>query len=179
MKKVRLWSVSKGDNGALKASDVPNVDNTDTEEMLESLLVQSPELLMDRLTLVGRQVPTEGGPLDLLGVDEGGTLVVYELKRGSLTRDAVAQVLDYASDIVEMDVDRLAKLIENSSGQNAIEKIDDFLDWYSQTFPNRKSVLETAPKIVPFTSLARTSIGSLAHSKSGLTGTSMVRWRSF
>lgn len=148
MKKVRLWAVQKGDNGTLKASDVPDVDNTDTEEILESLLVQSPNLLMDGLTLVGRQVPTEGGPLDLLGVDEDGCLVIYELKRGLLTRDAAAQILDYESDIVEMDVDRLAKLIEDSSGQNAIEKIEDFQDWYEQTYPNRETVLETPPRMV-------------------------------
>jgi len=148
MKKVRLWAVHKSENGTLKASDVPNVDNTDTEQMLESLLVQSPDLLMNGLTFVGRQVPTDGGPLDLLGVDEDGCLVIYELKRGSLTRDAVAQILDYESDIAEMDVDRLAKLIEESSEQNGIEKIDDFQDWYVQTYPNRDSILETPPKMV-------------------------------
>jgi hypothetical protein len=148
MKKVRLWAVQKCDNGTLRASDVPDVDNTDTEELLESLLVQSPHLLMDGLTLVGRQVPTDGGPLDLLGVDEDGYLVIYELKRGSLTRDAVAQILDYESDIAEMDVDRLAKLIEHSSGQNGIDKIEDFQDWYAQTYPNRESVLEAPPRMV-------------------------------
>lgn len=148
MKKVRLWAVQKGDNGKLTASDVPDVNNTDTEEMLESLLVQSPHLLMDGLTLVGRQVPTDGGPLDLLGVDEDGCLVIYELKRGVLTRDAVAQILDYGSDIAEMDVVRLAKLIEDSSGQNGIDKIDDFQDWYGVTYPNRESVLETPPRMV-------------------------------
>jgi len=116
--------------------------------MLESLLVQSPDLLMDGLTLVGREVPTDGGPLDLLGVDEDGHLVIYELKRGSLTREAVAQILDYGSDIAETDVERLAKLIEESSGQNDVEKIEDFLDWYAQSYPNRESVLETPPKMV-------------------------------
>ena len=54
---------------------------------------------MEPLTLVGRQTPTEGGPLDLLGVDGDGKLVVFELKRGTLLRDAVAQILDYASPI--------------------------------------------------------------------------------
>ena len=148
MKKVRLWAVNKGEDGALRASDVPNVDNTETEKMLETLLVQSPDLLMDGLTLIGRQVPTDGGPLDLLGVDEDGHLVIFELKRGSLTRDAVAHILDYGSDIAEMDVERLAKLIEDSTGQNGIDKIDDFADWYAQTYPNRESVLETPPKMV-------------------------------
>ena len=92
MKKVRLWNVCQDDSGSLVAHDVPAVDNTKTEELFETLLVGSPDMLMDGLKLIGRQVPTEGGPLDLLGVDQNGTLVVFELKRGTLTREAVAQV---------------------------------------------------------------------------------------
>ena len=37
------------------------------------------------------------GPLDLLGIDQDGDLIVFELKRGTLTREAVAQIIDYAS----------------------------------------------------------------------------------
>ena len=149
MKRVNLWSVKKKDvNGVWTAEDVPSVDSAETENLLESLLVDSPRLLMEGLTLIGRQVPTEGGPLDLLGVDQDGQLVVFELKRGTLTRDAVAQVLDYASDLAAMDTDRFAKLIEDSSGKNGVEDIPDFVDWYSQTFPNRDSFLEDAPRMV-------------------------------
>ncbi len=149
MKRVHLWSVrKKNTNGTWTAEDVPSVDNTDTESLLESLLVDSPRLLMEGLTLIGRQVPTEGGPLDLLGVDQDGRLVVFELKRGTLTREAVAQVLDYASDLAAMDTDRFAKLIEDSSGKNGVENIPDFVDWYSQTFPNRDSFLEETPRMV-------------------------------
>ena len=50
-------------------------------------------MLMPGLTLVGRQTPTGSGWLDLLGVDEDGKLVVFELKRGKLTREAVAQAI--------------------------------------------------------------------------------------
>ena len=66
-----------------------------------------PELLEDGLTLVGRQAPTAGGWLDLLGVDRDGRLVIFELKRGSLGRDAVTQVLDYASAISAKSVESL------------------------------------------------------------------------
>ena len=121
----------------MKAEYVPDVDNTDTEQILEDLLVESPELLMDELSLIGRQIPTEGGPLDLLGVDEDGGLVVFELKRGTLTRDAVAQILDYASDLVAMEQDRFAKLVE-----------EDFADWYSLKFSNRDSFFETPLRMV-------------------------------
>ena len=96
MQKIKLWSVESS-GSTRKATAVADIDTTETEQQLEDLLVNSPDLLMDNLTLVGRQLPTEGGPLDLLGVDTDGRLVVFELKRGTLTRDAVAQALDYAS----------------------------------------------------------------------------------
>jgi hypothetical protein len=148
MKKVRLWSVRRDDSGDLAAHDVPSIENAETEVLFETLLVRSPDLLMEGLKLIGRQVPTEGGPLDLLGVDQDGRLVVFELKRGSLTREAVAQVLDYTSDLNGMDADRFAKLVEESSGRGGVDKIEDFADWYSQTFPDREGVLEDSPKMV-------------------------------
>ena len=84
MKTIQLWAVDQ-DTDKPSASPVKRVDNTETEKSLEDLLVTSPELLMPDLTLIGRQVPTEGGPLDLLGIDSDGRLVVFELKRGTLT----------------------------------------------------------------------------------------------
>lgn len=47
-----------------------------------------------------------------------------------------------------MDTDRFAQLVEDSSGKNGVESIPDFVDWYSQTFPNSDSFLEEAPRIV-------------------------------
>lgn len=147
MKKIQLWSILKDASGP-STKIVDALENTETEALLEELLVKSPSLLGDELTLVGRQVPTDGGPLDLLGVDEDGRLIVFELKRGTLTRDAVAQVLDYASDLAESDPDRVARLVQDYSGRLGIEKIDDFEDWYSESFPDSPGVLAEAPKMV-------------------------------
>jgi hypothetical protein len=65
VKTIQLWAVER-DRDKPSASPVERVDNTETEKSLEDLLVTSPELLMPDLTLIGRQVPTEGGPLDFL-----------------------------------------------------------------------------------------------------------------
>jgi hypothetical protein len=146
MKTIKLWYVDSTNELAVHA--VENVNNTKTEELVEELLVKSPDLLMNGLRLVGRQMPTIGGPLDLLGIDEDGRLVVFELKRGTLTRDAVAQVLDYASDLAVMDTDRLAKFIEDHSGKLGVEKIEDFADWYGEQFPEYPGTLQESPKIV-------------------------------
>ncbi len=147
MKEIKLWSLDKNDSGDFKATSVETLINTETESMLEDLLVRSPELLLPHLKLIGRQTPTKGGPLDLLGVDENGRLVVFELKRGTLTRDAVAQVLDYASDLNQMDTESLCKHLADCSGNSGIDKIDDFRDWYDQNFPNAGDAIKDRPRI--------------------------------
>ena len=146
MQKIKLWSVES--SGSRKATAVADIDTTETEQQLEDLMVNSPDLLMDNLTLIGRQLPTEGGPLDLLGVDADGRLVLFELKRGTLTRDAVAQALDYASDLAVLGEDKFARLIDEHSGQNGIEAREGFADWYQQEFQNEIGLLTNPPKIV-------------------------------
>ena len=126
MDEVKMWTIE----GA-EASPVPS-GGMDSERHLEEILVKNPELLMPGLTLVGRQTQTESGPLDLLGVDSDGRLVVFELKRGTASRDAIAQIIDYASDLEAMDLDTLVKQISEKSGAHGIKKIDDFEEWYAE-----------------------------------------------
>ena len=147
MKRIQLWLVGK-DGAAASAVPVGEVANTETEQLLEDLLVASPELLEPGLKLIGRQVQTDGGPLDLLGVDQDGRLTVFELKRGTLTRDAVAQSLDYASDLETYELERLAALVREYSGRLGIEKIEDFDDWYRQEYPASTDARAGAPRIV-------------------------------
>ena len=81
MDEVKIWAVDDESNVVPLASK----GQTDTELLLEETLVSNPGLLLPGLPglrgLVGRQTQagTEGGPLDLLGVDEDGRLVVFEL----------------------------------------------------------------------------------------------------
>lgn len=57
---------------------------------------------------VGRQgSPGDGGIFDILGVDERGDTVVVELKRGRTPRDVVAQALEYAGEIRNVDYEYL------------------------------------------------------------------------
>lgn len=127
MDEIKVWAVD--DSGVAPVQPASAIVS---EELLEKTLVSHPHLLMPGLRLVGRQTPTEGGPLDLLGVDEDGRLVVFELKRGTLSRDAVAQVIDYASYLDSLDGDSLSQHIAGYSGHGGIEKIDDFGEWYSE-----------------------------------------------
>jgi hypothetical protein len=99
-----------------------------------SLAVQAGIGKMPNLRLIGRQNGTPGGPLDLLGMDEDGRLVVFELKRGSLTRDAVAQAIDYASFLADLEADELCRHIEANAGRGGTEQISDFSKWYQNQY---------------------------------------------
>lgn len=123
---LRLWRVDK----AGVVEPLPPIEKMPTELELEDLLVRHPEMLEPGLKLVGRQTPTETGWLDLLAVDLDGRLVVFELKRGTLVREAVTQVLDYASDLDAMDLTDLTKHIAERSGNDGIQGIEDFEQWY-------------------------------------------------
>jgi hypothetical protein len=136
MRRIQLWSVGTGDGGRPAAESIHEISSTETERLLEDVLVESPDLLVTGVSLIGRQVPTQGGPLDLVGIDSEGRAVVFELKRGTLTRDAVAQILDYVSDLAAMEPDDFARLIEKSSGAHGIPEIDDFNDWFGREFPD-------------------------------------------
>ncbi len=122
-----IWEVDE----ATKASHpLEKTRQADTEALLEDVIVQNPAMLMPGLELVGRQTPTANGYLDLLGVDSDGRLVVFELKRGKLTRDAVAQAVDYVSWLESLEDADLHRLIAENSGQRGIVEIGNFEEWY-------------------------------------------------
>lgn len=147
MIKVKLWSLEKNDKNQHFPVSVEEVDKTETEAQLEEILVNNPDLLIPGLKLIGRQTPTEGGPLDLLGVDEDGNIIVFELKRGTLSRDAVAQVIDYSSFLADLDKETLYKHISDRSGYGGTEKID-FENWYQEQFSGNLDALDNPPKMM-------------------------------
>ncbi len=125
---LKIWALGEGN----EIESIKGVSGMDLEHTLEETLVKLPEMLETGIHLVGRQTPTDGGGLDLLGVDRDGRLVVYELKRGKVTRDAVTQCIDYASDLNAKDPEELADYIAEHSGTGGIEPIDDFAEWYEE-----------------------------------------------
>ena len=145
MDEVKIWAV----DGDSNVEPLARKGQTDTESLLEETLVRNPDLLIPGLRLVGRQTPTEGGPLDLLGVDEDGRLVVFELKRGTLSREAVAQIIDYASDLDSKSDVELAEHIAAHSGAGSIENIDDFEEWYGRKHRCPKPGLPQAAAPIP------------------------------
>ena len=137
---IRIWEI---DGSSKAAKPVESTNRMETENSLEEVLVRNPDLLMPGLTLVGRQTPVDGGKLDLLGVDADGRLVVLELKREKLTRDAVAQVIDYCSWLDSLTEADLASYIAQHSGKHDVDKIPDFESWYGVR--RRKQLIDLRP----------------------------------
>ena len=117
---IGIWQIDPSSQAGVKLALAERIE---TEEMLEAVLVTNPDMLMRGLTLVGRQVPVETGFIDLLGIDEDGRLVVFELKREKLTRAAVAQVLDYCTYLETLTDSELPTLLAERSGKGGIGQI--------------------------------------------------------
>lgn len=137
MEEINLWKTG----AEQKLAPLESVAQLETELQLEEILVAHPDLLDGGIELVGRQTPAAGGWLDLLAVDANGRLVIYELKRGMLGRDAVTQVLDYASSLTEMELDALAEHISARSGEGGVQRIEDFAAWYGDQFGDLQRLL--------------------------------------
>ena len=130
--RIKLWAIG---GSADEITSIEPKEETDTEMLLEDALVKRPDMLLRDLSLVGRQTTTDAGYPDLLGIDRSGRLVVFELKRGALTRDAIAQILDYGSSLDSLSDDDLADLIAGQSGGEGIENFESreaFEEWYSE-----------------------------------------------
>ena len=105
MADIGVWTVDGDAPRRVSRSGV------DLEKNLEDWIAADASLLADELTVVGRQLRLDGGQLDLLAIDWQGRWVVIELKKGRLYRDALAQALDYASSIAQMDGEDLESLL--------------------------------------------------------------------
>jgi hypothetical protein len=121
MTQIRAWHVTDAGPRNLTTAGI------DLESQLEKWIEQDPGLLENGLSIVGRQIPLEAGPLDLLALDPQGRWVVIELKRGILYRDALAQALDYAACVAAMPEEELT------------ERVNEYL---RRTQPERSAVLD-------------------------------------
>ncbi len=112
---IQLWEIK---DGKLVQSETSMAETGRTEfEDLERWIKNSPEILGDDILIIGEQIQTKSGPLDFLGIDKSGNMVIIELKRDRLPREALAQAIDYASDISSWDIERLNQECSKYSGQ--------------------------------------------------------------
>jgi len=103
--KHSIWRVGKPPVRLLESSSLSS------EKLLEEMIVSAPEILSDQWMIIGRQEDTGfGGRIDLLAVAPDGALVLIELKRGKTPREVVAQAIDYATWLEDLDAEEIARI---------------------------------------------------------------------
>src|SRR6267154_474778 len=103
-----------------------------TEQLVEDMIVASPEILSDEWMLIGRQEKTGyGGRIDLLAIAPDGALVLIEIKRDRTPRDVVAQAIDYASWVQKLRAEDVAAIYGRFAPSRRLD--DDFRQRFGQT----------------------------------------------
>jgi Endonuclease NucS len=110
---VHLWQVGAGE----QLSEIQRA-RLDLESRLEEWLKRDISVLDPALLVIGNQVETEGGPIDILCLDAAGDLVIVELKRDKTPRLITAQVLDYASCVAGFSHDDVTSVAKRYLGRD-------------------------------------------------------------
>jgi hypothetical protein len=119
---IKVWQIT---NDKLEPIEATMTEYGRKErEDLEKWIKSNPEILGDDIIITGEQVPTKSGSIDFLGIDRlSGDLVVIELKRDVLPREALAQAIDYASCISSWDIDKVSEECNRYTKQS----LEDYL----------------------------------------------------
>ena len=107
--------------------------NEHNESVLESWLENNPNSIIEdgRLLFIGRQVSTNlGKSIDLLALDRSGNTVILELKRDKTPRDTIAQALEYAAYIANLEYERLEELLRKDSENESLSLSDKHRDYF-------------------------------------------------
>jgi Holliday junction resolvase-like predicted endonuclease len=135
--RIGLWQIGKGQPKRLGHTEV------NLEANLEDWIEQDSTLIRAGLTIVGRQLQTDGGPLDLLAIDYQNRWVVIEIKRKDVRRDTVTQVIDYASCIREMSEADLCGAVAAYLKKKGLGSLKEFKEAHPDAFdaePNKREV---------------------------------------
>jgi hypothetical protein len=98
------------------------------EILLEEQITADISILNTRWMIIGQQVRTAFDKyIDLLAIDASGSVIIIELKRNKTPRDVVAQVLDYASWVVNIVDSKLVDLFYDYSKKHQLK--EQSLDW--------------------------------------------------
>src|SRR5262249_32119272 len=105
---IRTWQIIDGK--LVPIDTLLRIEGRTEPYDLEPWLASNPEIIGSDIAIIGRQVLTKSGPIDLLGIEGSGNSVVIEIKREELPRESLAQAIDYASDAAEWRAERLNKV---------------------------------------------------------------------
>jgi hypothetical protein len=120
---IKTWQIIDGRLTAIE-STLKSERRTEPYD-LEPWLATNPEIIGSEIMIIGRQVMTKSGPIDLLGLDRSGNTVIVEIKRDQLPREALAQAIDYASDVAEWTAERLSEVCSKYTSKSFEESFND------------------------------------------------------
>jgi hypothetical protein len=139
---IALWQLGPDGSAAPVAEE-----RLAAEAIIESAVESAPELLGIDALIIGRQVPTPSGPLDLLAIDSDAQLVVVENKRDRTPREVLAQTIDYASYVATLSLDDVVSIYASYLAKRGDVQAD-----LSETFEERfgvpLDVIEEVPRMV-------------------------------
>lgn len=118
---IKTWQLVNGTLVEVNASMIE--EKKKEKDDLENWIKTNPEILGKDIFIIGEQVKTKSGPLDFLGIDNNGNTVVVELKREKLPREALAQAIDYASDVSSWEIEKFRDICLDYNKQS----LEDFL----------------------------------------------------
>ena len=113
-----------------------NPSRIEFEVDLENWITSDPGLLQKGLTLVGRQVHTDVGKIDLLGIDRNGDWVVIELKRDLVGQKVMAQALAYIPCIEQIPFEELSKSHEAFVAEHEPDREESLKDLLEKSDPD-------------------------------------------
>jgi hypothetical protein len=123
---IKTWQIVDGKLSPISTS-LKNEGRTEPYD-LEPWIASHPAIIGTDIAIIGRQVPSKSGPIDLLGIDKSGNIVIIEIKRDKLPREALAQAIDYASDTAEWTIDKIGEICTKYKGKS----LDEFV---GESFP--------------------------------------------
>jgi len=120
---IKTWQIIEGKLIAIDAA-LKKEGRTEPYD-LEPWLASNPEIIADDIVIIGRQVSTKSGAIDLLGIDNSGNTVIIEIKRDELPRDSLSQAIDYASDVADWSVERLSEVCSKYTNKSLEEVFNE------------------------------------------------------
>jgi len=121
--RIQTWQIIDAQLQQIETT-LSDVGRTETYD-LEKWVASNPSIIGQDIMIIGRQVQTSSGPLDLLAIDKSGTLVIVELKRDTLPREALAQAVDYASDVSTWSIDKLSEVCTKFTSKSLEDSISE------------------------------------------------------
>lgn len=136
---MKLFTIDK--NGKFVEFKEKEFKEENKEVDLEILLEKNPEYFFDnsKILIIGRQVTTNFNTyIDLLGIDQYGNTVVIELKRHKTPRETLAQLIEYASFIDNLDYSQLNDIFQHYSSEES--SLEEYHQEYYKNELNQENV---------------------------------------